>query len=42
MDLHKTNKTNAMSKICSDWWELTEEENYSLVKFEKVIKDEKL
>ena len=28
--------------MCSDWWELTDEDNYSMSKFQKAIKDEKL
>lgn len=27
--------------MCSDWWELTDEDEYSLSKFEKVFKEEK-
>jgi hypothetical protein len=32
---------NNISQLCSDWWELTDEDDYSIAKFEKAIKDEK-
>lgn len=28
--------------MCSDWWELTDEDEYSISKFEKVIKEDKV
>ena len=31
-----------ISQLCSDWWELTDEDDYSIAKFEKAIKDEKI
>ena len=37
----KTSKVNNISQLCSDWWELTDEDDYSIAKFEKAIKDEK-
>lgn len=37
----KTQKTNNISQLCSDWWELTDEDDYSISKFEKAIKDDK-
>jgi len=42
IDILKVNKTNSISQLCSDWWELTDEDDYSMSKFEKEIKDEKL
>lgn len=41
-DSLKATKLNEVSQLCSDWWELTDEEDYSLVKLEKVLKEEKL
>ena len=34
--------TKNISQLCSDWWELTDEDDYSIVKFERAIKDEKV
>lgn len=31
-----------ISQLCSDWWELTDEDDYSIAKFEKAIKDDKI
>jgi hypothetical protein len=28
--------------LCSDWWEKTDEDDYSVSKFEKAIRDDKL
>jgi len=28
--------------LCSDWWEKTDEDDYSVAKFEKAIRDDKL
>jgi hypothetical protein len=28
--------------LCSDWWELTDEDDYTISKFEKAFKDEKV
>lgn len=30
-----------MSQFCSDWWELTDEDDYAMSKFEKALKEEK-
>jgi hypothetical protein len=27
--------------LCSDWWELTDEDEYCVAKFEKAIKDDR-
>ena len=41
IDILKQNKTTNISQLCSDWWELTDEEDYTIAKFEKaLIKDE--
>jgi hypothetical protein len=41
IDILKQNKTANISQLCSDWWELTDEEDYTIAKFEKaLIKDE--
>lgn len=42
LDCIKSSKLDNISQYCSDWWELTDEEEYSIIKFEKVLKDEKL
>ena len=42
IEVLKVNKTSSISQLCSDWWELTDEDDYSVSKFEKAIKDEKL
>jgi len=36
-------KTSAaqISQLCSDWWELTDEEDYALLKFSIAYKDDK-
>jgi hypothetical protein len=41
-DSLKNSRLEAISQLCSDWWELTDEEDYSMVKLEKALKDEKL
>ena len=41
-DTLKVNKTNNISQLCSDWWELTDEDDYTVAKFEKAYKEEKL
>ena len=41
IDCLKTQKVNNISQLCSDWWELTDEDDYSIAKFEKAIKDDK-
>ena len=38
----KQARLQTMSQSCSDWWELTDEEVYSVAKFEKVYKDDKM
>ena len=42
IDQLKQNVTKNISQLCSDWWELTDEDDYSIVKFERAIKDEKV
>lgn len=42
IDNLKASKLGEVSQLCSDWWELTDEEDYSLVKLEKVLKEDKL
>ena len=42
IEVLKVNKTSSISQLCSDWWELTDEDDYSVSKFEKAIKDDKL
>ena len=37
----KVGKSNTISQLCSEWWELTDEDDYSVAKFEKAIKDDK-
>lgn len=41
-DTLKINKVNSVSQLCSEWWELTDEDDYSIAKFEKAIKDDKI
>jgi hypothetical protein len=41
VDCLKTQKVNNISQLCSDWWELTDEDDYSIAKFEKAIKEER-
>jgi len=36
------NKISNISQLCSEWWELTDEDDYSVNKFEKSIKDDKV
>ena len=38
----KVNKVNNISQLCSEWWEFTDEDDYSVCKFEKAIKDDKI
>ena len=42
IDQLKVQKVNNISQLCSDWWELTDEDDYSIAKFEKAIKDDKV
>ena len=30
-----------MSQLCSEWWELTDEDDYTVAKFQKAFKDER-
>ena len=39
IDQLKVQKVNNISQLCSDWWELTDEDDYSIAKFEKAIFD---
>ena len=41
IDCLKVSKVNNISQLCSDWWELTDEDDYSVSKFEKAIKEDK-
>ena len=41
IDCLKTQKVNNISQLCSDWWELTDEDDYSIAKFEKAVKEER-
>jgi hypothetical protein len=41
IDCLKVSKVNNISQLCSDWWELTDEDDYSVAKFEKAIKEDK-
>jgi hypothetical protein len=42
IDNLKVNKISNISQLCSEWWELTDEDEYSVAKFEKAIKDDKV
>lgn len=42
IDCLKVQKVSNVSQLCSDWWELTDEDDYSVAKFEKAIKDDKI
>lgn len=35
-------KVSNISQLCSEWWELSDEDDYSIAKFEKAIKDDKI
>jgi uncharacterized membrane protein YwzB len=37
----RQSKFQSVSQLCSDWWELTDEDEYSIAKFEKAFKDDK-
>lgn len=37
----KTNNTGIISQLCSDWWELTDEDDYAVSKFQAAYKDER-
>jgi len=30
-----------VSQLCSEWWELTDEDDYTVAKFQKAFKDER-
>jgi Ser/Thr protein kinase RdoA (MazF antagonist) len=40
-DCLKKNNVNNISQLCSDWWELTDEDDYTIQKFVKAYRDEK-
>jgi len=42
IDCLKINKVGNVSQLCSEWWELTDEDDYSVAKFEKAIKDDRV
>ena len=42
IDCLKVSKVTSVSQLCSDWWELTDEDDYSVAKFEKAIKDDRI
>lgn len=42
IDNLKVNKVNNISQLCSEWWELTDEDDYSVSKFERSIKDDRV
>jgi len=37
----KKNVINNISQLCSDWWEYTDEDDYTINKFYKAYKDER-
>jgi hypothetical protein len=41
VDNLKHGKLGTISQLCSDWWELTDDDEYQVTKFEKVYKDDK-
>ena len=41
-DCVKKGSTGNISQLCSDWWELTDEDDYTVSKFMRAFKDEKL
>jgi hypothetical protein len=40
IDSIRSQKTSSISQLCSDWWELTDEEEYSVGQFWRVVKEE--
>lgn len=40
-DCLKKNQFNNVSQLCSEWWELTDEDEYTVAKFHKAYKDER-
>jgi hypothetical protein len=37
----KKNSFNNVSQLCSEWWELTDEDDYTIANFHKAYKDER-
>ena len=37
----KKNNIGVISQLCSDWWELTDEDDYAVAKFQQAYKDER-
>ena len=37
----KKNQFSNVSQLCSEWWELTDEDDYTIAKFQKAFKDER-
>ena len=35
-------KVGSISQLCSEWWEYTDEDDYTVAKFEKAIKDDRV
>jgi hypothetical protein len=40
-DCLKKNAGSQISQLCSDWWELTDDEDYAIAHFTKVFNDER-
>jgi len=40
-DALKKNNVGVISQLCSDWWELTDEDDYAVSKFQAAYKDER-
>ena len=40
-DCLKKNSMANISQLCSEWWELTDEDDYTVARFHRVYKDEK-
>ena len=40
-DCLKKNQFGNVSQLCSEWWELTDEDDYTISKFQKAFKDER-
>ena len=40
-DCLKKNTVGNISQLCSDWWEYTDEDEYTIAKFQKAYRDEK-
>ena len=39
-DALKKSNVSIISQLCSDWWEYTDEDEYTISKFQKAYKDE--